>query len=488
MNLYGASYVHWTLARRKPIESAIRAAIQFNFSVHTQSTTSMRVWRRELACLVLWLAERKLGRNTFVGVANPCIPHTISGEKNILTARVAVVMLLLSWAFRSRRRGITLIFATGLLSGALTVHLYSGLSDRQLGAEHRGASSRSLSVATSKQPIVKRTNSSDGERFYSAVASVNDCSRKNCTPSVATVAPSSPVDVGVSRTPARNSTASPSPDGISETANPVRDGECGWVNLTVPGPPYFLTVVFIVRIYEKDLSEMTTAEIKQWLLYLRYAGVEHVYLYDLWYLPGESQREPLDDFVREGYLTYLDKHELNPYVREKSQLPSYQHCIDTFGKNSTWQAAIDIDEYPFSSEDTAPGFMYRYIKKYSEQHTEVSEITMENFLYLGEKNKSRELLIDKLWRHTHGPSNKLVKPIYKPADIKKAQVHHNLRRRGQSRTAPSSGLRINHYWGARLQNWGPDTEESLAGTEEDLGMKPIVNAFKDCEKYVRKYL
>jgi hypothetical protein len=121
----------------------------------------------------------------------------------------------------------------------------------------------------------------------------------------------------------------------------------------VPGRLYFLTVVFIVRIYEKDLSEMT---MKQWLLY---AGVEHVYLYDLWYLPGESQREPLDAFIREGYLTYL---ELKPYVHHKSQVPSYQHCIDTFGKDSTWQAAIDIDEYPFSPEDTEPGFMYRYVK------------------------------------------------------------------------------------------------------------------------------
>ena len=277
--------------------------------------------------------------------------------------------------------------------------------------------------------------------------------------------------------------------GVSFDKNAAPSGgECSWVNFTIPGPPYFLTAVFIVRIYENDLSEMTAAQVKQWLLYLLYAGVEHVYLYDLWYLPGESQREPLDIFVREGYLTYHDRHELNPYVRQKSQLPSYQHCINEYGKDSVWQAAIDIDEYPFSSEDTAPGFMARSVKKYSDAHSDLSEMTMENFLYLGEKNKSREFLMDQLWRHTHGPSNRLVKPVYKPLDISSAQVHHNNLQRGHSRSIPSGELRINHYWGARLQNWGPDTEKTLAKTEDDRRMEPIVAAFKKCDHFIRKYL
>ena len=264
--------------------------------------------------------------------------------------------------------------------------------------------------------------------------------------------------------------------------------ECNWVNFTGRSPPYFLTAVFIVRVYEKDLSELTTAEIKQWLVYLQYAGVQHVYLYDLWYLPGEAQREPLDVFIREGYLTYIDRHGLNPFVYQTSQVPCYQQCIDVFGRDSVWQTAIDIDEYPFSPEDTSPGFLSRFVDMYSTENPSVSEITMQNFLYLGEKDKSKEFLIDQLWRHTHGPANALVKPIYKPVDISRAQVHHNVKARGQTRDAPSSSLRMNHYWGARLQNWGPDTEESLAKTEEDRRMEPILAAFQTCEKQIRPYL
>ena len=385
-------------------------------------------------------------------------------------------MHLVVWVFRSRKKRTILILTFLLLVGYWTFH-HRSLNKRPDNTPHDAVSASVAAPSNEKQTFAKRT-ANDEERTSASLATTDlatDC--RNCT----SAAPSSPVEssvVGVSR-----ATTSDPPSPTVE-----RERECSWVNLTQSGPPYFLTVVFIVRIYEKDLSEMTSAEVKQWLLFLRYAGVEHVYLYDLWYLPGESQREPLDLFIREGYLTYLDRHELNPYVTAKSQLPSYQHCMDEFGKDTTWQAAIDIDEYPFSSEDTEPGFMYRFVKKFSEENPDVSEITMNNFLYLGQKNKSRELLIEKLWRHTHGPSNKLVKPIYRPADMKRAQIHHNVRRTGQSRIAPSSGLRMNHYWGARLQNWGPDTPETLSNTEEDRGMEPIVAAFKTCEKYVRKYL
>ena len=329
-------------------------------------------------------------------------------------------------------------------------------------------------------------------RFAVSPAASNSSSLLTRHTKLAAVATSTTLKSG-NRSIAKNK-----PTNSTDVYQPVRvsdlgvvenhSSDCNWANFTVSGPPYFLTAVFIVRIYEKDLSELTTAEIKQWLVYLRYAGVEHVYLYDLWYLPGESQREALDVFIREGFLTYTDWHKYNPYVRKRSQLPAYQHCIDHFGKESEWQAAIDIDEYPFSSDDTDPGFMHHFVNKYSKEHSDVSEITMQNYLYLGEKNKSRELLIEQLWRHTHGPSNKLVKPIYKPTAINRAQVHHNNRRSGRTRNAPDNGMRVNHYWGARLQNWGPDTEEILTKTEEDLGMKPIVAAFKTCEEYIRPYL
>ena len=258
-----------------------------------------------------------------------------------------------------------------------------------------------------------------------------------------------------------------------------------WVSRAAK-PPYFLTAVLLVRIYEKDKAKLTTRELRQWLQYLRYAGVEHVYVYDAWVDKSESQLILLDVFVREGFITYIDWHTHNPYSIVGTQVAAYQHCIDNYSKESHWQVAIDIDEYPFSLDDTDPGFLYRYVKHFSDYHPQVSEITMQNYLFLG-KPLDRELLIDRLFRRTHRQANNLVKPIYKPRCVR-AQVHHNRLLRGRrSMNAPSSELRMNHYWGARLQNWGEDTPEILEKTEPDYSMRPIIASFKGCEISMKPY-
>ena len=124
-------------------------------------------------------------------------------------------------------------------------------------------------------------------------------------------------------------------------------GECLWVNRTKDEPPYFLTAVVLLRIYKEDLANLTTREMKQWLEYLRYAGVEHVYLYDAFVTEDEAQKDKLEPFFRDKFITYVDWHEHNPHTLPM-QTRGYQDCLDRFGSESTWQTAIDIDEYPFS--------------------------------------------------------------------------------------------------------------------------------------------
>lgn len=258
-----------------------------------------------------------------------------------------------------------------------------------------------------------------------------------------------------------------------------------WVN-RAPKPPFFLTAVLLVRIYAADKAKLTSKELKMWLQYLRYAGVEHVYVYDAWVHESESQLNTLRAFAEDGYVTYTDWHTHNPYTIGGTQVASYQHCIDNFKEENQWQAAIDIDEYPFSPKDTSPGFLYRYIKDYSTYHPQISEITMQNFLFLG-KPQPKELMIERLMRRTPKPANPLVKPIYISKNVR-AGVHHNSLRKGRSINAPSGELRMNHYWGARLQNWGEDTPEILGKTIPDDSMQPITDAFKACESQVRPYL
>lgn len=271
------------------------------------------------------------------------------------------------------------------------------------------------------------------------------------------------------------------------TAESTLDMEnCLWANRTIPKSHYFLTAVVLLRIYKEDKANLTTRELKQWLEYMRYIGVEHVYLYDAFVSEDEAQMNEVKMFLQDNYVTYIDWHVHNPYTISGTQVSAYQHCIDHFGHENTWQAAIDIDEYPFSPVDTRPGFLSRFIKRFSEKDPTASEICMQNFLFLG-KPLPLELLMERIWRRTPQPSNPLVKPIYKPANVR-AQVHHNNVMQGHTTNAPAVALRMNHYWGARLQNWGEDTPEIIAKTVEDRSMEDIVKTFKQCEPYVRPYL
>jgi hypothetical protein len=261
--------------------------------------------------------------------------------------------------------------------------------------------------------------------------------------------------------------------------------DCQWANRTEEAP-FFLTAVVLLRIRKESKSKTTTRELKQWLQYMRYIGVEHVYLYDAYYTFNESQKSYLTKFVSEGYVTYTDWHEHNPYSIAGTQVKAYQDNIDKFGNLSKWQVAVDLDEYPFSPSDMQPGFLVRFIRGFEKKEPAVSEITMKNYLFLGKPLKE-EFLFQRIWRRTPKPANALVKPIYRPLKVT-AQVHHNYLKTGYSIDAPDEQLRLNHYWGARLQNWGEDTPEVIAMTQEDRSMESVLDVYVKCENWIRKYL
>jgi len=183
-------------------------------------------------------------------------------------------------------------------------------------------------------------------------------------------------------------------------------------------------------------------------------------------------------------VTYIDwSHKAFPYSVAGTQESAYQHCFDNYGNKSVWQVSIDIDEYPFCPLDVKSNFMQRFIANYAYEQPDVSQITMQNFLFLGKPLDEAEhpLLIDRLRRRTHGVSNNLVKPIYKTKYITIAGVHHHDVMYGHSEDADYRRIRLNHYWGARLQNWGEDTPETLAKTRRDDSMQEIVDNLLKCD-------
>lgn len=228
---------------------------------------------------------------------------------------------------------------------------------------------------------------------------------------------------------------------------------------------FFLAELLQVRIYEDDKAKWTLKELKQWMHYIFLAGVQHIYLCDHYKYEHEKLDVPLKRYTDAGLVTYYAwssiRHPMTAQVR------CYQKIIDDFKSKHTWQIAVDMDEYPYSPIDSKEDFLIRYLKNITAtipNPVSLTEISMNNYLMMGQGDRSKDLVIERINRMTPKPANILVKPIYKPSRVR-ANIHHNILRGGKNIVARDEELRMLHYWGARTQNWGPDTPKVLSITQ-----------------------
>eukprot|EP00892_Ulva_mutabilis_P004008 jgi/Ulvmu1/197/UM001_0201.1 len=86
-------------------------------------------------------------------------------------------------------------------------------------------------------------------------------------------------------------------------------------------------------------------DVREWLQYHRWIGVDHVLLHDN-NEDGGLQAAEFVDFIQDGFVTHFTVD------GEAQQIPVYQRCISVSGTSFSWIAAIDIDEF-IVVEDTA---------------------------------------------------------------------------------------------------------------------------------------
>ena len=230
-----------------------------------------------------------------------------------------------------------------------------------------------------------------------------------------------------------------------------------------------IAAICLLRIYAHDKPELTTLEVEQWIRYMRYSGVDRVYLYDAYEAPGEA----IKDWHRGidlPYVRYVDWHDHVPYNLHNTQEKAYQHAIEHV--NCTWHLAMDIDEYPFVPRDKEPNFLRRLMNRRTE-----AEYTFENTVFSGDPLKKLWLPMRMLQRFPR-PMNNLCKPIYMPSRVRAAKVHHNILRGGRSIAFSDRTARMNHYWGGRLLGWGRDTNESLSNTVRDESIASIIRRLR----------
>ena len=155
----------------------------------------------------------------------------------------------------------------------------------------------------------------------------------------------------------------------------------------------FLAAAFRVRIYKEDKAKWTIRELKQWFHYMFWAGVEHIFLCDHFMTESEILKNQLQLYIKSNVLTYIPwnvgRHTL------QNQVQCYQKIIDEYGKFTTWQIAVDMDEFPYVHNDTNEGFLARYLHQFDEN---IAEISMPNFVLLGQGDRTRNMTIDRIDR------------------------------------------------------------------------------------------
>ena len=252
------------------------------------------------------------------------------------------------------------------------------------------------------------------------------------------------------------------------------------VALIVPMNPLVITqrpaahksvvdAVIVVRIYSDDKARWTRYELSQWVRYMEFAGVDSIYLYDCHMTDHESLKQWALNYPT---IVYTDWGKYNhPYTLQGTQVRAYQHAIDTFGARSEWQIAFDMDEYPFSPIDTTKNWLVRMIQKLASPG--ITELSVLNYLFIGKNTTGDEWVLERIDRRTRARANRLDKPIYRPAFVR-AGVHHNVIKRGASVDINPNLLRMNHYWGMRLQNWGaPCADDTTCLSAKQLLMKTV---------------
>ncbi len=248
-----------------------------------------------------------------------------------------------------------------------------------------------------------------------------------------------------------------------------KHGTLGLVDDVSRVKEYCLTEVLQVRIYEEDKANWTLRELKQWMHYLFLNGVQHIYLCDHYASDEERLESHVVEYISRGLVTYIpwgpkENISSNPL---DAQIQCYNHTVATYGNDSKWQLAVDMDEYPFVRGDREEGALLRMLQRLTnELGAALSEVCMENYLMLGKGDNNNDMVISRINRVVREPQNSLVKPIYRPDRVSKAAVHHNYYTKGNIHWTNPRQLIMLHYWGARLQDWGPDTPEIRNKTVE----------------------
>lgn len=256
-----------------------------------------------------------------------------------------------------------------------------------------------------------------------------------------------------------------------------------------------LTAVVLVRFFEKDNLRFTQEhDLTQWLDYMRYAGVQHFYVYDNCHADIECLEATILDndditYIRWSVLKYTE-----------AQTPAYNHHLQTHFPQAKYEVLLDIDEYPFMPNNNSmnPNFLRDYAMT-----RQSPQVLMRSMFFGGEAtsgNDWRALRYTK--RRPQAEPEGRTKPLYQPSHVNyhgPTNLHEMLLWHnndallqapfkyspydlimGHDKMEDAQVLRLNHYWCERLSE--SDEEEQLVYDDSMVQVIARVNEWKKNQK------
>jgi hypothetical protein len=204
-----------------------------------------------------------------------------------------------------------------------------------------------------------------------------------------------------------------------------------------------LAAVLVFRVFDGDLLHFGPSEIDQWLAYMRFAGVERVYMYDNCVAESECQERYRN---RTEAVTY-NRHP-GAYMTAPStpggQIRAYEHFCRHYGHGHTHAFFGDLDEYPFRPHDVGPAFLRRYV----DAHRDEAQLLLHSFFFTGPSEGNHTA---RAMRYTHRsaePATTRAKPIVALRAMARCVVRnvHRFEVVGGSRAVDVAELHLRHYW------------------------------------------
>jgi hypothetical protein len=232
--------------------------------------------------------------------------------------------------------------------------------------------------------------------------------------------------------------------------------------------------------------------------YMRFAGVDHFYLYDNCLIEEECVEHLVGALP---YVTYVPWHVAD---YKAAQVPAYNHHLMTHFPQASYEIILDMDEYPYMSnpELMKPNFLKEYaLQKQS------SQVLLRTIFFGGPTGANSQSEDWRVLRYMHrrerAERDGRTKPLYQPSKVNTngtqnlhemailasstrnvAGASHSSERfkyspydliMGYDKMEDESVLRLNHYWCERLSA----TADEDAPLVYDDGMADVIRKVEE---------